>query len=255
MKIKYLLLLLISFPLAGNSQTVYNFSNNYKGSGNAAEWDSNLREALTDLRSKSNRAFTAKEEEEILQNSYYNKAFVLGKLLEKNKETKNDFLLRHNAFRDEIEIQINDKIEFLVRHPDISCILGKEQYLFQPFKITETGAAKIGYLKVLYLGSNFTLFIREVKQFKEEQKAENSLTASWPAKMEDITEFYFLDKSEDYALRINSKKKMFSKNVSKNVLSDAIKYMKTNKLTTKNKEDLITIYKYYDSLLTKNGEI
>ncbi|MDH5365359.1 MAG: hypothetical protein OEW67_00105 [Cyclobacteriaceae bacterium] len=248
-KIIYLLFLIIVIPFVANSQnSIDNRSSIYDGFSNASEWDYRLRDALTDLRYKANRVFTPFEEEQILGNSYYNKAFVLGKLLDNNKETKRNYLLRYNAFRDEIEIQVKDEIEYLVRHPDISCTIGEEKYMFQPYKTNENGTTMLGYLTVLYQGNNFTLLIRKVKQFKEEQKAKTSLSTSWPAKIEDITEFYFLDKTIDYALRINSKKKMFSKNISKSELSEMSTFIKQNHLKIKDKENLITIYKHYDSL-------
>ena len=45
-----------------------------------------------------------------------------------------DYELRYNAYKDEIEVRIDNDVAVLMKDPNVSCVLGKEKYTYQLFK-------------------------------------------------------------------------------------------------------------------------
>ena len=253
MKFKYLFSLFFIFPLISNAQIAFTTaqSQNYDGRSNASEWDYRMRDALTDMRYNTNRTFSDSEKKYIIGNSYYNKIFISGNILYENKVVSKVYALRYNAFRDEIEISNGDKIEYVTRDPKISCIIGTQKFTFKPFIKDKKQKTKVGYLKTIYQGKDFTLFERKVKKYKAAKKAKNSLTTSQPAKIIDVTDFYFSN-SNDIATYVKPKKKALLEIINSKERSIMNTFISKKKLNLKLKKDLITFFRYYDSLISTN---
>lgn len=81
---------------------------------------------------------------------YFNKDFILGKTYYRNELYEN-FLIRYNAFSDQIEIKREDKnIEGLYKSAAISCEINREKFIFLKF-IDNNGLLDEGYLVAVIL--------------------------------------------------------------------------------------------------------
>lgn len=256
MKIKYLLLLFFIITTLTNAQeqTVWSNSSlsaNYDGRSNSGEWAIRTREAFSDLRYNVNRTLSDYEIEEILGNAYYNKEFVLGKVYVNNQMISKNFAFRYNAFSDEIEVGRDEATEVMIKKPEISCLIGKELYIFHSYTKKENGDIYNGYLRTITKGKEFSFFIRETKIFKEAKEAKNTLTTSFPAKLVDVKEFYLLEKQNDNAILIKQKNKKVMELIDPPYKSEMSKYLKDNNLNVKENEDLILFFRYYSNLTNK----
>ncbi|WP_457609845.1 hypothetical protein, partial [Lutibacter sp.] len=251
MKFKYLFSLLFIIPLITNAQIAFTTAQTqiYDGRSNASEWDYRLRDALTDMRYNTNRTFSDSERKYIIGNSYFNKIFIPGNILYENKIVSKIYALRYNAFRDEIEVSNGDKIEYVTRDPKISCIIGMQKFTFKPFIKDKKQKTRVGYLKTIYQGNDFTLFERKIKKYKAAKKAKNTLTTSQPAKIVDVIDYYFSN-SNEIATYVKPKKKAFLELINSKERSKMNAFVSKKKLNLKLKKDLITFFKYYDSLLS-----
>lgn len=255
MKIKYLLLLAFILPTITNAQngvreaaSASGSSQVFDGRTNAGEWAYRTRDAYTDLRYNVGRTLSDYEYKEIIGNSYYNKEFVLGKVYIDNKEVSKIFTLRYNAFSDEIEVGNDQNFEALINNRDISCLIGKDLYIYHPYVKKEGEAAKTGYLRTILKGPEFSFLTRESKVFKEGKKAQTTLETSFPAKVIDVKEFYILKKLNNDAVLIKQKNKKVIEIVDSEYKSNMSKYLKDNNLNVKDDKDLITFFKYYNSI-------
>jgi len=253
MKTNSFLFLLLIITTISYSQKKVDFvtsstSQVYDGYSNADEWDYRKRDAITEMRNNSGRVLSDYEYEEIIGNSYFNKSFLPGYIYSSNKIISKESLLRYNAFKDEIEISKNLDFEILLKHRDISCTIADKKYMYAPFIKKEGSKFQNGYFNVIYEGNKYSLLFREIKIYKEAKVAKNSMTSSFPAKLVESRDFYFMDKSDDHAMIINSNKKKLLKNINPKYSKEIGDYIKKNNLNLKEKEDLISLFKYYDAL-------
>ena len=253
LKIRYMFLLAFIIPIVTNAQekTVWSsssLSGFYDGSSNASEWADKTRAAYTDLRYNVGRTLSDYEYKEIIGNSYYKKEFVLGKIFINNKVISKKLTLRYNAFSDEIEVGNTQKFEALINNRDISCLIGKDLYIYHPYTKKDGEAIQTGYLRTIFKGQEFLLLIRETKIYKEGKKAKTTLETSFPGKLVDVKEFYLLKKSNENAVFIKQKNKKVLEIIDSDYKPTMSKYLKDNNLNVKEDKDLINFFKYYDSL-------
>ena len=89
------------------------------------------------------------------------------------------------------------------------------------------------------------------KAAKAAKKAKNTLTTSQPAKIIDVTDFYFSN-SNEIATYVKPKKKALLEIINSKDRSTMKTFISKKKLNLKLKKDLITFFKYYDSLISTN---
>ena len=229
------------------------FSEVYDGLANASEWDYRLRDAYTDIRDKGGGNLSDYEYEEIIGNSYFDKKFVSGNIYMVDKIISKDALLRYNAFKDEIEVKKNTSFEVLIRHEDVSCSLGSTNYIFSSFMKKKGDKDQHGYFIVLFEGKDFSFLQRKIKIYKEAKVAKTSMTGSFPAKLIVSEDYYFLDKVKKISYELKSNKKKILAKLNSQYKSEMTDYIKKNKLDLKNKEDLISMFEYYNYLVENNS--
>lgn len=253
MKTLYILLLAFIIPTLLNAQenTAWassSLSGVYDGRSNSGEWAYRTRDAYTDLKYNVGRTLSDYEYKTIIGNSYYKKEFAIGKIYINNKAISKTFTLRYNAFSDEIEVGTSLKFEALINNLDISCLIGKDIYIYHPYVRKEGEDTQTGYLKTIFKGSDISLLIRETKMFKEGVKAQTTLETSFPAKLIDVKEFYILKASNKNAVLLKQKNKKVLEIIDTQYKSEMNLYLKNNNLNVKNDKDLIAFFKHYNSL-------
>ncbi|MFZ9046729.1 MAG: hypothetical protein ACO2ZZ_12790 [Cyclobacteriaceae bacterium] len=160
-------------------------------------------------------------------------------------------MLRYNAHRDEFEVKDGDKVQYLVRTPNISCELGGFKYMF----VNYTPAKKEprnGYLKILFAAPDFVIYENEEKEFKEGKEATTSLTGSWPAKFADLKAYYFKSMDAESATMITKKSTPFLKATSEEQQEVMSKYAKKGKVNFTKPEDLVRFYSHYNAEILGN---
>jgi len=122
---------------------------------------------------------------------YLEKSFHKGNILFKGKKTNTLYLLRYNANKDYIEI-LGDGKEFnkVLENPNISCIIGKDNYIFTTYLDKKTKEPESGYLKEIYTTDNFTLYKKSKKIYFPEKTSVDPLVPSHPAKYKLFTYLY-----------------------------------------------------------------
>ncbi len=254
MKTIHIFLALFIFPFLLSSQIVFTTpsrSQVYDGYSNASEWDYRKRDALTDLRYKANKtAIEQAEYEKVMGDAYFNKAFFNGTIFYDNKVTTKKYTLRYNALSDDIEINSNGTIVYLVKDKKISCLIGNQKYVYRPFIKNENEGVRMGFLKVLYEGNNFTLYQRNIKKYKPAKKAKNSFDSARPAKLVDFTYYYFTE-NKGIATLLKQKKKAIMSKIASDKKSKMAQFIKNNNIDLKSQTGLVLFFKHYDSLTKK----
>jgi hypothetical protein len=205
-----------------------------------------------DIMEKSRNPNTLKNEK-ILGSQYFNQLFSHGKVLINNKELNQNFALRYNAYSDEIEVNNDVEINILTKEPSVSCIIDEVKYSYQEYFKKNGVDTQFGYLKTIFKGKKIILYHKETKLFKEGQKAKTSLTTSIPAKLVDFESFYF-SKIGEIPYKLKLKKKELLATIIPEHKPTMISFIKSNHLKFKSKADLITFFKYYESLLLNNTQ-
>ena len=179
---------------------------------------------------------------------YLNENFTLGTLYEDGEAFKHLYL-RYDAYNDEVELKESsdsDVVRAMVQHSRYSCSMNGNDYLFVEY-LNEDGGSEEGYLSPLVSGGDYTLFVKEIKVFKEGKPAKTSLDNSFPHRFLDETEYY---------VSINGESPFYVKTRKSDVLSifseedqKAIKsYMKDKRPNVKDGDDLRNLFVYANTL-------
>ena len=121
---------------------------------------------------------------DIIGSAYMNDEFQSGVIF-KNSESDGSWFIRYNAYNDEMEISkdINStsSVEALLKTSEIYCVIGDDKYFFKKY-IDESKSNKEGYLREVFDGEKYEIYVRDIKKFKEGSKAKTSLESDIPAK-------------------------------------------------------------------------
>ncbi|OUR91510.1 hypothetical protein A9Q87_09370 [Flavobacteriales bacterium 34_180_T64] len=181
-------------------------------------------------------------------NPYINMAFSPARVSADKDKIYN---LRYNAVNDEIEVQsdkntihnINKNIK------NVSITFLKDNKTYQALNyIDKDGIAQRGYF-VFLTSSILTnpLLVKEVKKFIERQPAKSSYQEAKPAKFKRLDDAFYIVYKNETALRLPKKKKDIA-NLFPEHSKDILAYIKSNKLKTSSKEDLISLLNYINTL-------
>lgn len=179
---------------------------------------------------------------------YENQKFQYGKVQNKLSGKSQSLYLRYNVFNDVIEIKENmfdPKTIGLIKSLNIYATINKQEYHYEIFTDKNSNTNE-GYFLLLSKGTNNNLYLRKNKKFKEKVKAKDSFRKDIPATFID-SESYYIKKGR-ILFPVSTKKKEYLQQFSEKE-TELKKYIKSEKINLKNKDDLIKIFKYYDSLL------
>lgn len=180
---------------------------------------------------------------ELVGTSYINNEFIPGKI----SNQKSVYLMRYNAYKDIMEMELNNKPYYLPLSTNYSITFESLNKIYQVLDYKEKEVTSKGIFVVVYLGDEISLFLKEKINFFEEFKPKTSFDKYEPPTLKRVDDKFYIVSKNNVAFALPNKKKdvisLFSSNGS------AIEsFVKENKLGFKNKEDLIQIFRYYDSL-------
>ena len=175
--------------------------------------------------------------------SYINEDFLPAKLSSADKV----YAMRYNAYQDEMEYKNDGNSYYLPKNFNYSVTFTGNNKVYQVYSFEEKGNTKSGFFVVPFSGDKICLLLKEKIEFYEEVPAKSGYQKSKPPKLKREKDKLYMCYKDNTATELPSKKK--------NILllfSDAAKdiedYAKKNKLGFSNNEDLIEIFKYFNSL-------
>ena len=151
--------------------------------------------------------------------------------------------LRYNIYADEIEFKADDIIHWIAEPQDIVYVKIDES-VFIYIHTGEKKNKKGSYYELLVEGINQLLYKRNIT-FLEAQDAKPYIDAK-PAQFIEVNDSYFLQINNGLPQSITNIKSIIKALPKKS--SDISKYIKKEKISTKKKDDLIKLVKYYNSL-------
>ena len=179
---------------------------------------------------------------EIVGSSYVNESWLRAYISDK----KMVYSMRYNAYRDEMEIELEGKPFYLPKTSYYTInfdFIGKEYRLFN---FEEKGVSKKGFFVVISKKDDTYLLIKEKVKLYKEVPAKLGFTRYEPPKLGRIDDKIYIGNNEE-AIELPKKKKEIL-NFFKEKSKDLELYAKKNKYSFKKIEDLIKIITYYNSL-------
>lgn len=152
---------------------------------------------------------------------------------------------KYNANLDYFEIENNGKIVFFgptfEHRYEVVYTDSKTTY-----KAFEYKKLKLGFFKILARKDKSYLLSRQFIKYQAETKALDNFSRNKPAKFErKKDEFYIKLSSQDIVIKLPTRKSKFLKIFNSDELK---KFIKKERLNIKKEDDLIKIFKFYNSL-------
>ena len=175
--------------------------------------------------------------------SYINIEFLPGII----SNQKTVYSMRYNAYRDKMEVELDNKTYYLPLSSNYSISFDSLNKIYQVLDYKEKDVTNKGYFVVVYLGDKISLFLKEKIKLYEEVPAKLGFTTYEPPKLARVNNELYVGYKNNIAIELPNRKKDILKLFS--TKSDEIEsYAKKNNLEFKNKEDLIQIFRYYNTL-------
>lgn len=180
---------------------------------------------------------------ELVGSIYVNEEFLLAKL--SNREDQ--YLMRYNAYQDEMEFKKGGKTFNLSKNLNYMINFQGINKTYQVYNYIENKETVPGFFVVLYSGDNISLLIKEKIKFYEEVKAKTGYDKYKPPTMRRLDDKFYIGYKKSVATELPRKEKdildLFGSKA-----GEIGSYAKKNNLGFKKEEDLIQIFKYYDTL-------
>lgn len=140
---------------------------------------------------------------------------------------------------------LNSKLTNLIKSLNIYALINNVEYHYEIYS-DDNKRTKEGYFILLAKGKNSSLYLKKIKKFKDKVPVKDSYTKEQPATFIDSESYYI--KKDRVLFPVSNKKKQFLKQYPEQS-NELNKFIKSEKINLKNKNDFIEIFKYYDSLL------
>ena len=180
---------------------------------------------------------------ELVGSIYINEDFLPAKL----SNSQDQYLMRYNAYLDEMEVEKNGNAYHLSKNLNYSINFEGINKTYQVYNYLEKKETVPGFFVVLYSGDNISLLIKEKIKFFEEVKPKTGYDKYVPPTLKRVSDEFYIGYKNRVAKELPSKKKDIL-DLFESKGSAIESYAKINNLGFKNREDLIQIFKYYDTL-------
>lgn len=175
--------------------------------------------------------------------TYINDEFSLAKI----SRVESLVLLRYNAYIDEMELQGEKDIRYILKLPELKVVFKSDNRTYQIFDYKDETESKKGFFRLLGEGENISLLVKESIKYYKEKMPTKGYERRIPATFKRSKDELFIRLKNSTATKLPNKKKDILKLFSSKS-NDIEKYAKKNKLGFKKKEDLIEIFNYFNSL-------
>jgi len=158
--------------------------------------------------------------------------------------------LRYNAFSDEMEMSMNptakETDQTLIKNSKVSCVIEGTVYRYLPLANGNFSLSKAGYVREIYQGQHYNLYLRERKIYREAIKARTSLERSFPARFVDESEWYI--QTKEGGLRFIKPTKKYLKYYFKSNSEQLETFLKTKKGDLKEEDYLRRLVQFMDKI-------
>ncbi len=175
------------------------------------------------------------------------KPFVVETFLPANvKGYDGTFLLRYNAYKDEMEFEKDNDIHYLVKtdSSEVYFLNSKKRYKFLEHKFNDE--ITNGYLAVISENEKISLYKKERIKLIPKVYAANSYKSDVPAHFEIQKDAFFIKKENSIIAFPNSKKELIRMFPDKE--KQIVDFLKTNGLSFSKESDLITIVTFLNTI-------
>ncbi|PHS63450.1 MAG: hypothetical protein COB12_09125 [Flavobacterium sp.] len=179
---------------------------------------------------------------------YNNPVFLLGNIYENTTLLANDVALRYNAMADEMEVKESittpdEEAKLLTKSIDIYVKINGDIFIFAPY---QGGVEEGGYFQVLFEGTQYNFYKKNIKKFYPAKKATSSITTDTPAMFQDKPVYYIVTKKGRYYEFPSSKSKKIK--VFGEQKDTIKKYVKEKGLDLNKEKDLKKAVIYFDKI-------
>ena len=179
---------------------------------------------------------------------YLDDSFQLGALYQDGVVFKRIYM-RYNAFNDEVELKVNpdsDSTWAMIKNEEYSCSVNGDEFMYMKY-INDEGVTTEGYLTPLVKGSEYVLYQKQIKVFKEGKAAKTSLDKSFPHRFLDRTEYY-VSMDGDMPKYIKTKKSEVLSVFSGEDQKAVKQFIKDKRINVGDNMDLINLFAYANTL-------
>lgn len=165
----------------------------------------------------------------------------------KTSESNEIYLIRYNAYMDEMEGERNSKPFHLIKKTGLTISFDGTSKMYSVYNYEVKNKLSPGFFVVLISGDNISLLLKEKIKFYEEVKAKTGYDKYIPPTLKRVSDEFYVGYKNSSAKELPSKKKEVLKLFASKA-KEIESYAKENKLGFKSEEDLIQIFKYYNTL-------
>lgn len=178
---------------------------------------------------------------------YYEEDFVIGKV-HLGTQYYGKYAMRYNAFADEIEAkktELHDP-QVITKSFMLWFEIGNDKYVLRDYVDFEDNLTD-GYFMELVSHEKYSLYQKRQKMLREGRKAENPNQADIPPRFLDSNSFY-IAVGDKNPLKLKTSKKALKDFVPEEQMGKLKKFMKENKINLGEKEDLVKLVNYMNSI-------
>lgn len=156
------------------------------------------------------------------------------------------FLLRYNAYKDEMEFQSEGKILFVIKSDsmEVNFTNSNKKYKYVLYN-SDKGNVK-GFLVTISTGKKVSLFKREKVKLIPKVEAANSYASEVPAHYEFQRETFFIKKEDGIVIFPKNKKELIKMFPDKE--SQIVDFLKNNSVSFSKESDLVTLVTFLNSI-------
>jgi len=220
---------------------------NREGTPYGANSDGRLISVFENLKNKTKGSKI--KTEEISGSPYFEESFKTAQIVYFGEILKENIYIRYNAYSDEMEIAKSESQtssdDALIKNKKITCTLNGYSYKYLAY-IKENEQPAVGYVKELFKGNKFSLYVREIKEYKEGVKAKSSLERSFPPRFIDKTDYYIA--LGDGSLKQTKLSKKHIVNTLSSYEQEIKDFINLNKVKLRNSGDLIKLFNFLEEI-------
>jgi len=187
--------------------------------------------------------------EEISGSPYFEESFKTAQIVYFGEILKENIYIRYNAYNDEMEMAKSESQtsseDALIKNKKVTCTFNGYTYKYLAY-IKENEQPAVGYVKELYKGNKFSLYVRETKEYKEGVKAKSSLEGSFPPRFTDKTNYYIA--LGDGSLIQTKLSKKHIVNTLSSYEQEIKSFINSNKVKLKNSSDVIKLFNFLEKI-------
>lgn len=140
---------------------------------------------------------------ELVGSIYINEDFLPAKL----SNSQDQYLIRYNAYQDEMEVEKNGKSYHLSKNLNYSINFEGINKTYQVYNYLGKKETIPGFFVVLYNGDNISLLIKEKIKFYEEVKSKTGYDKYKPPTLKRVNDEFYIGYKNSSAKELPSKKK------------------------------------------------